>query len=662
MIIGTAGHIDHGKTSLVKALTQVDTDRLKEEKARGISIDLGFAYLPLPEDPEVILGFVDVPGHEKFIHTMLAGAASIDFVLLVVAADDGVMPQTREHLAIVDLLGISRGVAVITKSDLAPAERITEVEVAIRNELSATALAGIPIMAVSTRTGEGVPQLQAALAQAARGFGHRRDAARFRLAVDRSFTIQGVGTVVTGSVLSGRVSVGDHLTVSPSGKAVRVRSLHAQNRQSETGQAGDRCALNLAGDGISKAEIGRGDMVVSPTLHAPTGRIDATLRLLPSERRPLGQWFPARLHHASTEVGARIVLLGNDDLQPGSEGRVQLVLDRPIAAAVGDRYVIRDVSARRTIGGGRFLDLRGPQRKRRSAERAAQLSAHAIADPVAAARALLAIEPYSLDASVFLRDRALPEDTAAFARTLGAVVLPCGASALLMLPEPWREFRAALLEQLASFHAANPDLAGMGLERLRQVLQPRLPAPAFRAAVSMLLAEGPVSLDGVWLRLSSHEARMSAADELLWHRLLPFIGGEARFRPQRVRDIAGMLGEREADIRRLLKLAGRMGRVHEIAQDRFFLRDTIAEMIGIVTGMDARIDNGWFTAACFRDHVDSGRKVAIQILEFFDRSGMTIRRGDRRRINRSKLDLFGNLTQAGPGRDSFPVGSPEFKS
>ncbi|MEP9371682.1 selenocysteine-specific translation elongation factor [Mesorhizobium sp. KR1-2] len=643
MIIGTAGHIDHGKTALVKALTEVDTDRLKEEKARGISIDLGFAYVPLPETEDEVLGFVDVPGHEKFIHTMLAGAASIDFVMLVVAADDGVMPQTREHLAIVDLLGIERGVAVITKSDLVAPERLSEVETQARNELAATGLRDMPILCVSTVTGAGLDALRDLLMETARTFGHRHSGGRFRLAVDRSFTIQGVGTVVTGTVLSGRVRVGDHLIVSPSGKTVRVRSLHAQNRERESGKAGDRCALNLAGEGISKDAIGRGDMVVDPTLHAPTGRIDATLRVLPSERKPLGQWFPARLHHASAEVGARIVLLSDEELQPGSESRVQLVLERPIAAAAGDRFVIRDVSAQRTIGGGRFLDLRGPQRGRRSPQRRAQLEAHALEDPVAAARALLAIEPYHLDASAFLRDRALLEDPATFAQALDAVLLADGTSALLLLPEYWRMFRTGLLERLAQFHADNPDLTGIGLERLRQSLRPRLPAPAFRTALTVLREEGLVVLDGAWLRLAGHEATMGPREERLWRQVEPLLGDGARFRPPRVRDIAELLGEREDDIRHLLKLAGRMGRVHEVAQDRFFLRTTIAEMVTILTDLDASREDGWFIAGCFRDHVDSGRKVAIQILEFFDRNSVTIRRGDRRRLNRRKLDLFGDL-------------------
>ena len=645
MIVGTAGHIDHGKTALVRALTKVDTDRLKEEKERGISIDLGFAYLPLSGDEKHTLGFVDVPGHEKFVHTMLAGAASIDFVMLVVAADDGIMPQTREHLAIVNLLGIRRGVAVITKSDLAEPERLAEVEIAIRNELTLTGLADIPVLAVSTVSGAGIDELRTLLENEAHAFGRRRVNGRFRLAVDRSFTLKGAGTVVTGTVLSGKVATGDHLLISPSGREARVRTIHAQNRPSETAEAGDRCALNLAGEGISKEAVHRGDMLVSPGLHRPADRIDASLQILPSEKKPVGQWFPVRLHHAAAEVGARIVLLRDDELRPGAENPVQLVLDRPIAAAARDRFVIRDVSAQRTIGGGRFLDLRPPQRKRRSPERMAQLDAHSIDDPVQAARALLSGEPYYLDAAAFLRDRALADDPQGLAQVLDAVILPQPNSVLLLLPERWNALREDILARLGVFHAENPDLIGMGVERLRLLLKPRLPAPAFRAAIAALVEADLLRLDGAWLRLRDHEVTMSDADEALWQRIAPLLGGDARFRPPRVRDIEGVLDEREEDIRRLLKLAGRMGRVHEVAHDHFFLRATIAEMIGILSDMDAAFDSGWFIAARFRDRVDSGRKVAIQILEFFDRNSVTIRRGDMRRLNRRKLDLFGDFAQ-----------------
>ena len=395
MIIGTAGQIDHGKTALVKALTGVDGDRLKEEKARGITIDLGFAYLPIENGPT--LGFIDVPGHERFVHTMLAGASGIDFALLVVAADDGMKPQTLEHLAITDLLGIERGLVALTKADLVSAERLTEVTAEIAQAIAGTALAGAKILPVSAITGLGIDRLRGALVDAAQTTVDRSMQARFRLAVDRVFTLSGVGVVVTGTVLTGSVQVGDQVLISPSGLSARVRSLHAQNRPADTGRAGDRCALNLAGDHISKESIHRGDVVLDPELHAPTDRIDARLRLLPSETKPLRQWFPVRLHHGAAEVGARVVLLGDEQIRPGAGTDVQLVLDRPIAAAIPDRYVIRDTSAQRTIGGGRLIDLRPPARRRRTPERQTQREALALLDPSAAFDALLATAPFAVD-------------------------------------------------------------------------------------------------------------------------------------------------------------------------------------------------------------------------------------------------------------------------
>ena len=283
MIIGTAGHIDHGKTALVKALTGVDCDRLKEEKARGITIDLGFAYLPIAQGQ--VLGFVDVPGHERFVHTMLAGASGIDFALLTVAADDGIKPQTLEHLAILDLLGIDRGVIVVTKADLATPERLEVVTGQIRTATSGTVLEGADILPVSALTGHGVDALRTYLAAAATKTLDQSAEGRFRLAVDRAFTLPGVGLVVTGTVLSGSVHVDDRVQISPSGLMARVRSLHAQNRPAEIGRAGDRCALNLAGPDISKDAIRRGDVILEAELHAPTDRIDAVLRVLPGERK-----------------------------------------------------------------------------------------------------------------------------------------------------------------------------------------------------------------------------------------------------------------------------------------------------------------------------------------------------------------------------------------
>jgi selenocysteine-specific elongation factor len=663
MIIGTAGHIDHGKTALVKALTGIDGDRLKEEKARGITIDLGFAYLPTAGGPT--LGFVDVPGHERFVHTMLAGASGIDFALLAVAADDGIKPQTLEHLAIIDLLGVRRGLVALTKADIVQPERLAALATEIRAAIAGTALEDADIAPVSTLTGQGVDWLRARLVAEAAKPTDRTGEARFRLAIDRVFTLAGVGVVVTGAVLSGAVRVGDRVVISPLGIPARVRSLHAQNRAAEAGRVGERCALNLAGQGISKETVRRGDVTLDSALHAPTDRIDATLRLLPGETKPIGQWFPVRLHHVAAEVGAHIVLLGDDLIQPGASAEVQLVLDQPIAAVAQDRYVIRDVSAQRTIGGGRFIDLRPPARRRRAPERKAQREALAIADPSAAFVALLATPPFAWDFAVFARDRALSAaQSEMLAEKLGLVLLESSASKFAIAPDRWRTFISTLLEQLVVYHAENPDVQGVGREKLRLLLQPRLPAAIFVIALQKAARNGELVLDGSFVRLATHAVRLTSEDEAAWSMIAPLLGGADRFRPPRVRDIADTTGRAEREVRRLLKLAGRMGWADEVAHDHFFLRATVREMIAIIAEVAAEADGGAFVAAQFRDRVVNGRKVAIQILDFFDRHGITLRKGDVRRVNKHRLDLFGPLIvlSDADGGESSLVGRSDFKS
>jgi selenocysteine-specific elongation factor len=666
VIIGTAGHVDHGKTALVRALTGVDTDRLKEEKARGISIDLGFAYMPAPNG--TVLGFVDVPGHEKFIHNMLAGASGMDFVLLVIAADDGVMPQTREHLAIVDLLGVERGVVALSKIDLVPAHRREALKAEIAGALDGTLFAGLEVLPVSTVSGEGIDALRGRLFAEATTKMKPPVTGRFRLAVDRSFSLTGVGTVVTGTVLSGAVAVGDRLTVSPSGLSARVRSIHAQDQVAERGDAGERCALNLTGDGIDKHAIHRGDVVLDGDLHAPTDRIDAILHTLPGEPKPVTQWLPVRLHHAAAEVGARVVVLADDPIAPGREAPVQLVLDRPIAATAGDRFVLRDTSAQRTIGGGRFLDLRAPARKRRTPERMAQLDALAISDPAAALLALCGRAPFYVDLTAFARDRALgADDVERIAVKLALVRLASHDGFTAMSQASWAELSAGIASKLAAFHAENPDLPGVGMERLRLQLHPRLPAPLFAAALQHLAHDKNIALDGAWVRLPRHEIRLTEAEEALWQKLRYLIAGDQRFRPPRVRDIAGLIGLNETSVRKMLKLASRIGKVDEVAHDHFFLRGTVAEMVDVAADLSAKAPNRQFTAAEFRDRLDNGRKVAIQILEFFDRHSVTLRRGDLRRINTHRRELFrGPDEERSPapasGRESSPVGRPDFKS
>lgn len=637
MIIGTAGHIDHGKTALVQALTGTDADRLAEEKARGITIDLGFAYADLGNGSTT--GFVDVPGHEKLIHTMLAGAGGIDFALLVVAADDGIMPQTREHIAILDLLGIERGMVAMTKADLAGPQRRAEVLAQIHETLAKTGLRDAPVVAVSALSGEGIAELRSVLIAAETATMAPQTTDLLRFSVDRSFTLVGAGTVVTGMMLSGRVGVDDIVTISPSGLSARVRSLHAQNRKASQGHAGQRCALNLAGDGVTREAIHRGDMILAPALHAPTGRIDAELSVLASEPKPLDNWFPARLHSHSIDVAARIVPL-QGPLLPGQTGFVQLVLEHPVAVAVGDRFILRDTSASRTVGGGKFLDLRPPARRRRTPARLAFLASSRQSDPAAALTGLLETGPVDLPS--FLRDRGLPDNPDAVIATLTGIktIGPLALSDVML-----QGLRTALHATLTSFHAENPDNVGIGREKLRLSLSPRLPKDIFLIFLRDEANAGRAVLDGAFVRLPGHEVKLSSEDEKLWEQILPFLQGDERFRPPRVRDLAAELGADEREVRRVLRLTQKLGRTDQIRHDHFFTREVTQEMVAIIDALAGASENGWFTAPAFRDQVQNGRKVAIEILEFFDRLGVTMRRGDLRRINPHRSDLFGSNPQ-----------------
>jgi selenocysteine-specific elongation factor len=661
MIVGTAGHIDHGKTSLIRKLTGVDTDRLKEEKARGISIDLGFAYWTCPRGD--VIGFVDVPGHEGLVHNMLAGATGIDFVILVVAADDGVMPQTREHLAIMDLLGLRRGLVALNKCDLVSAEQRAAVRRDVEIALEGTSLAGADMIDVSAVTGLGMPSLASSLCRAAADTALRPKDGLFRLAIDRSFILPGLGTTVTGTVLSGSVKLDDRVVVSPSGLEARVRSINAHGKPVELGEAGQRCAVVLGGQQISKDAVRRGDVLVDPAAHAPTSRIDAGLRVLSSEPRPIGQWFPVKLHHAAAEVPGRIIVLRDAPIHPGASDYVQVVLERPLAAAVGDRFVLRDTSSSRTIGGGSFIDLRPPDRRRRTAERRAEIDALAQSDPSETLVRLLSGPRGWIDLDAFFRDRALGPATSARIETgLRLVVLQVGRTRIAVLPDAWQRLQSRIGSALDAFHKARPDQPGIGLEQLRRGDTPSLPAPIFTAAMRKLADADEVALDRMWARRPGHQVRFSQEEERIWMHVRQRLASEP-YRPPRVRDIANALHVDEAFMRRLMRMAARRGDVDEIATDHFFLRTAVQRMAEIAIDVAGRAPEGRFSAAEFRDRLANGRKVAIQILEFFDRHGLTIRRQDMRRINPARVEMFAPAAaQDMIGGVPLPVGRPDFKS
>ncbi len=631
MIIGTAGHIDHGKTALVKALTGIDADRLAEEKRRGITIDLGFAYTDTPNGP---LGFVDVPGHERFVHTMLSGASGIDAALLVVALNDGVMPQTREHAAILDLLGINRGVVALTKADLA-AGNVANVALETQALLAGTGLREALIVPVSAHSGAGIDALTAALH--ALGPKPRNTAGYPRLAVDRVFTLSGAGLVVTGTLVAGRIAVDDRLMLSPSGLMLRVRGLHAQNRASDTAVAGQRVALNIAGPRLSKDTVVRGDWVLHPDIHAPTLRLDVRLRLLAEEPRRLRPDTPVHLHLGAAHGMARAFPLDRDTIEPGADALVRLSLDRAIGALVGDRLVLRDAAATRTMGGGTVIDPFPPARGRRSAARLAALSAMEEEEPAAALRGLLGQSPGWTERTGFFRARnLLPAEQEKVAQAAPAV----GLADLLLTPDGLRALQTAVGQALAAYHQSAPDQPGLQAERLRQSLPLRPRPAAFRAIVDSLMRRGTVRQDGPWLRLATHQIRLSPTEERLWPRTRDLIAAE-RFRPPRTRDLAQALSVPETAMRTTLKRLQRIGWLVEVAPDHFFLRETVAEMAGIAAAAAAEDPRTGLTAAGFRDKLDNGRKVAIQILEFFDRVGLTVRKGDARTVRTDRLSMFG---------------------
>jgi selenocysteine-specific elongation factor len=629
MIVGTAGHIDHGKTALVKALTGVDADRLKEEKARGITIDLGYAYSDLGDGRQ--LGFVDVPGHERFVHNMLAGATGIDAALLIVSAAEGIKPQTVEHLQIMDLLGLDRGVVALTKADLVDDDQLLERMAEVETLLSSTTLKGAEIVPVSALTGRGVEELKSRLlllgesTKGATGFA--------RLAVDRSFVLSGAGVVVTGTVHAGEIRVDDRLLLTPSGLEARVRSLHAQNRPAEVGRAGERCALNLAGARLSKDAIRRGDWVVSPELHAPTDRLDVRLSLLASEGQPLKHWAPVHVHLGSAHVMGRVALLEGDTLKPAGSALAQLVLEEKIGALTGDRVILRDPSAIRTIAGASVIDPFGPPRNRRSERRLAELAALAVSDAAVLPK-LLRLDAGFIEVGRFGLSRNLrPVDVDRLLQDSGGVRL----EGYGLLADTLAAARKDIVDTLKAHHETKPDAPGLQPERLRLALAKRWPPAVFKALVDQEVKAKKVTVDGAFLRLPGHSLTLGARDEGLWRKISAELIRE-RYKPPRVRDFANAYAVPEAEMRRLLQRLAKIGRVVEVAPDQYFLRPVVAEMIGIAHAFGRE-----FTAAEFRDKLDNGRKVAILILEFFDRHGVTVRRGDLRRTVPLKLEQFGPI-------------------
>jgi len=639
LIIATAGHIDHGKTLLVKALTGVDTDRLPEEKRRGLTIDLGFAYKPLGDG--AVSGFVDVPGHERFVRNMLAGVANIDYALLVVAADDGPMPQTVEHLAILDLLGVTSGVIALTKTDRADAARIADVTNAVRSLLQGTGLASAQVIPVSAVTGAGVDTLRGHLAQAAIEVQARTARGNFRLAVDRSFTVAGAGLVVTGSVFSGTARTGDTLVLSPAGTEVRARQIHAQNQESELGSAGQRCAVNLAGRDLRKAEVRRGDWLVAEPAHAPAARLDARVRVLASEARPLRHWTPVHVHIGAADVPGRVAVLEGRAIAPGESALAQIVFDRQVGALKGDRFILRDQSATRTMAGGAVIDPFPPARGRAKPERIEFLAAMELAAPGEALSALLDLAPFGLNLSRFATAHNLTDGEAAelWAAANDMVAAGPEAAPLGFSDGNWKALGEAVTAALKSWHAEKPEHPGPSPDQLRAAMRPRPPLAALNAVLEDLISSARVSRANQALRLAGFETSMAPADQATWDKIKPLLI-EGGLRPPIVHDIAGVLAMDPKQVDRFLGRMARQGLVTQVASNRYFPPQAVIGLARIAQGLAEADADGLINVRAFRDASDIGRNLVIEVLEYFDRLGFTHRRDDGRIIVKPLDKIF----------------------
>ena len=633
MIVATAGHVDHGKTSLIKALTGTDTDRLEEEKRRGLTIDLGFAYLPIGDGAEAPpIGFIDVPGHERFIRNMVCGVAGIDLALFIVAADDGIMPQTREHLAILDLLGVRRGIVALTKVDRVDMDRIAAVSEEIEAELAETSLAQAPILAVSSVTGEGVDALREALLGEARAEEGGAPGGNFRLAVDRRFDVTGAGLVVTGTAFSGVCQVGDQVHLQGGDERWRVRGIRAQSRDAQAASAGQRVALNLTGPGLTRETVTRGDWIVAGDLPPLSRKIDVRLIILASEAAAFSHWTPVHVHIGAAETTGRVALLDSKVVAAGERALAQLVLDRPLGAVAGDGFIIRDQSARRTIGGGRVIDIFPPRRGRAHPDRLVQLAAQETPDDRLALAGLAKISMNGVDVTRFARCRNLtPGEFQRLTDAFDGRLIATESGRRAFSKEAWEQVCERAVAALEAWHKAHPDQTGPGDEPL--LVAAGLGSLTFiaKSITAGLEADGILVRERLGLRRPGHRPAFKGADDVAWQKVAAVIqsGG---LRPATVGDIAEQTGLAGRRLDTLLQTAGRHGLVHRVSKTRYLTQPMLDELAEIARVTAEQSSDGMFDARAFRDASGIGRNMAIEVLEYFDRLGLTVRRGDKRAI------------------------------
>lgn len=635
MIFATVGHVDHGKSTLVHALTGVDTDRLPEEKARGLSIDLGFAYRSTASGAR--LGFVDVPGHQRFVRTMMAGVAGIDHALVVVAADDGPMPQTREHLAILDLLGVCDVTVVITKIDRVEVERVHAVEAQIR-PLLPTGATKAQAFHVSALRGDGIDALAAHLDTLANAWVAPVPSGNFRMSIDRGFTLPGAGLVVTGTVLAGALEVNEYVTIMPGAHRARARRLQAGHVSASRVGKGERCALNLSGSEMSAEAVHRGGWIVAKELAQATRSLDLRVRWLP-DAAALQKEARVHLHLGAGEFAARMTPIG----APLGDGCLlaTVTTEEPVAALWGDRCVIRDWSAKHTLGGGRVLDPFPPARGRHTAARRAQLEALTIENARDALEALLGCQPEGVDLARFALARNLT-DMEAEAAFQGLDMVRAGPErdAVAVAGALWRALGKRTKDALDEWHRAHPGYWGPGEAQLRACLDPRPGTALFGARLRSLVADGAISRRGNRVHRIDYKPTLNEAQRALWAQIESLLlAGGVRAAP--LSELTHPLDMTLKDVQAAIAQFADLGFLQAVCCNRYYLPQTIEQLAREAQALCAARDDAMFSAAEYRDRIGIGRNLTIQILEYFDRCGLTRRVGERRRLIRAPEQVFG---------------------
>lgn len=624
-IIGTAGHVDHGKTLLIKALTGIDTDRLKEEKKRGITIELGFAHITLPNGE--IAGIIDVPGHEKFIKNMLAGAGGIDLALLVVAADEGFMPQTREHLEILSLLDIRQGIIVLTKKDLVDQDWLDYVSEEIRSEVAGSFLENAPILPVSSYTGEGIEALKSTIAERLQSVEPKNTQKPFRLPADRVFTMEGFGTVVTGTLIEGTLKEGDKVMLYPSGEAGRVRNLQVHGQSVEQAFAGQRTAVNIAG--LKKNEVVRGDVLAQPDSMTPTLMMDVMLSILPNCARQITNGQRLHFYHGARDVLCKLVLLGNDELEAGKSGYAQLRFAEPVAAKQGDHFVVRFYSPLETVGGGVILDPNPVKHKRSDASVTRMLAikeSGSSADKLSQAilEASPRFEPLETVARRFAPGgEPIDEDLASLISDGSVVML---TEKIALHNEYLQTLQQSLTRMLSAHHKANPLQAGMRREEVRAKLVPNKDSALCDRVFELFEQRGLIRTDGLRIALKEFEVIYTPAQRKLADAILA-IYRDGGFAPPSPDEIVQQF-TKERDFKQVSEALLADGHIISAAPQVAFSYENYLKALDLLRAAFTKTPQ--ITLADFRDILDTSRKYAVALLEYFDRQGFTRKVGDAR--------------------------------